>query len=188
VTAPAILRVDAELSLVPRCGADAVEMFALVERNRAALREWLTWIDATRTSGDMRRYAQFAYAQFEHRAAFDYALRYGGALVGAIGLHDVDWGNRCGQIGYWLAPDARGRGIVTRGARALVAEAFGPLALHRLEIRCVTENAPSRAVAERLGFDLEGTLREAYLLHGRFRDLALYAATASANRSRETAR
>jgi ribosomal-protein-serine acetyltransferase len=44
-----------------------------------------------------------------------------------------------------------------------------------LEIRCVVENAKSRAVAERLGYTLEGILKEAYLLHGHFRDLALYA-------------
>lgn len=183
MTAPALLRVDAELGLQPRHGGDAQEMFALVERHRAELREWLAWIDATRTLGDVRRYAQYAYAQYESRVAFDYGIRSGGALVGAIGLHGFDWGNRSAQIGYWLAPNARGRGIATRAARALVAHAFGSLDMHRLEIRCVNENAPSRAVAERLGFAFEGVLGEAHLLHGVFRNLALYAETATRHRA-----
>lgn len=179
MSAPAPLPVDAEVALHPRHGGDAADMFALVERHRPALREWLTWIDATRTLADVRRYALYAQAQFESRVAFDYAIRARGRLVGAIGLHGFDWGNRSAQIGYWLAPDARGRGIVTRAAEALVAHGFGPLEIHRLEIRCVVENRQSRAVAERLAFTPEGTLGEAYLLHGVFRDIALYAATAS---------
>ncbi|MBD5654100.1 MAG: GNAT family N-acetyltransferase [Candidatus Eremiobacteraeota bacterium] len=179
MTVLAPLRVDGELALHPRHGGDAAEMLALVERNRESLREWLTWIDATRTLGDVRRYGHYAQAQYESRIAFDFGIRSGGALVGAIGLHGFDWGNRSAQIGYWLVPAARGRGIITRSAAALVGHAFGPLEMHRLEIRCVVENERSRAVAERLGFTFEGMLGEAYLLHGAFRDIALYAKTAS---------
>ena len=173
------LYVDDELALVPRRADDAVEMFALVEKHRADLREWLTWIDATQSLADTRRYAQFARAQFENGVGFDYAMRYGGELVGSIGLHGFDWASRSAQIGYWLAPDVRGRGIVTRAATALVTHAIAHLDVHRLEIRCVVDNVRSRAVPERLGFTFEGILAEAYLLHGRFRDIALYATTAT---------
>ena len=55
-----LVRIDDELSLAPRHPSDAPGVFALVERHRTALGEWLTWIDATRTLGDARRYAQFA--------------------------------------------------------------------------------------------------------------------------------
>jgi RimJ/RimL family protein N-acetyltransferase len=53
------------------------------------------------------------------------------------------------------------------------------MSLHRIEIRCVVENERSRRVAQGLGYTLEGILAEAYYLHGNFRDLALYAMTAS---------
>jgi len=172
------VHVDDELSLVPRHPSDAAEMFALVERHRRELREWLMWIDASRTLGDTRRYAQFAQSQFESRVAFDYVVRSHGALVGAIGLHDVDWAACSAQIGYWLAPDAVGRGICTRATAALTSHAFAQLDLNRLEIRCVVENGRSRAVAERLDYAFEGILAEAYYLHGAFRDIALYATTA----------
>ncbi len=171
--------VDGELTLQPRDPADAAEMFALVERDRADLRTWLPWIDSARTLGEIRRYAQYAQAQAQAQLAFDYGIRSGGTLVGAIGLHAIDYGNRSTAIGYWIAPTARGRGIVTRAARAIVAHAHEALELHRLEIRCVTENRASRAVAERLGFALEGTLAQAYFLHGEFRDIALYARLAT---------
>jgi ribosomal-protein-serine acetyltransferase len=169
--------VDGELSLVPRHPSDAEEIFAIVGRHRASLGEWLTWIDATRTPADARRYAQFAQVQFESRVAFDYALRFGGAIVGAIGIHGIDWAHRSAQMGYWISPEATGKGIVTRAAAALTAHAFTHLDMHRLEIRCVVQNRKSRAVAERLGYIHEGTLADAYLLHGRFRDISLYATT-----------
>jgi len=169
--------VDGDLTLVARHPSDAEEIFALIERHRASLGEWLTWLDATRSVGDARRYAQFAQVQFESRVAFDYAMRSGSAIVGAIGIHGLDWAHRSAQMGYWLAPEARGRGIVTRAAAALTTHAFAHLDLHRLEIRCVVENERSRAVAERLGYVHEGTLGEAYLLHGRYRDISLYGMT-----------
>ena len=180
------VRVDDELSLAPRHASDAVEMFALVERHRTALGEWLTWIDATRSLSDARRYAQFAQVQFESRVAFDYTIRAGGQIVGAIGIHGIDWAHRNAQIGYWVSPDASGRGIATRAAAAITAIGFGHHDVHRLEIRCVVENARSRAVAERLGFAHEGTLREAYFLHGRYRDISLYAMTERAWLARTT--
>jgi ribosomal-protein-serine acetyltransferase len=170
---------DRSLLLTPRNPADAMEMFTIIDADRERLREWLSWVDATHSVADTRRYAQFAERQFQQRSLFDYAIRYEGALAGSIGLHNVDWGMRSAHIGYWLRPSARGRGLITRAASALTTRAFEQFGLHRLEIRCVTENALSRAVPERLGYHLEGTLSEAYVLHGRFRDIALYATTAS---------
>jgi ribosomal-protein-serine acetyltransferase len=172
------LAVDDALALVPRHPGDAAEMFALIDRHRAAMQEWITWIDATYTVGDVRRSAQFSQAQFEQLLGFDYSIRHDGAIAGGIGLYHLDWASRHAQIGYWLAPPARGLGLVTRATSAVTTHAFESLSLHRLEIRCVVENQKSRAVAERLGYELEGTLRESYLLHGTFRDLALYAMTA----------
>jgi ribosomal-protein-serine acetyltransferase len=169
------LVVDAALALVPRKPEDAREMFALIDAHRTDLTRWVTWVDATFSVDDVRRYARFAQSQFEQLTGFEYSIRENGAIAGGIGLYYLDWGSRTGHIGYWLAPGARGRGLITRASAALTTHAFGELTLHRLEIRCVVENAKSRAVAERLGYTLEGVLKEAYLLHGCFRDLALYA-------------
>lgn len=172
------LALDAELRLVPRHAGDAADMFALVDAHRSALREWLGWVDSMRNVHDMRRYAQYAEAQFESRIGFDFAIRRGADAVGAIGLHALDWSNRSAQIGYWLAPAARGRGTMTRACAGLVSHAIRNLLLHRLEIRCAVENLRSRAVPERLHFACEGTLAGAHVLHGSFRDIALYAVTA----------
>ena len=171
------LAVDAQTHLVPRHAGDAAETFALVEANRATLRQWLGWVDAIRTVGELRRYAEYASAQFDRMLGFDYVVRSDGYAVGGIGLHAVDWSNRSAQLGYWLVPAAQGRGLMTRACARLVTHAVDDFALHRIEIRCSVHNARSRAVPQRLGFTFEGTLAGAHVLHNTFHDIALYATT-----------
>lgn len=91
----------------------------------------------------------------------DWAIRDGDAVVGMIGLYRVGGGT--GEIGYWLDRRARGAGLLTEAAGAVVDWGFdadGP-ALERTEWRAVTGNAASARVAQRLGFRYEGTLRGA---------------------------
>jgi ribosomal-protein-serine acetyltransferase len=57
--------------------------------------------------------------------------------------------------------------------------AFNEMKLHRLEIKCATDNVGSRAIAEKLGFKHEGTLRDGEWLHDRFVDQELYSLLAS---------
>jgi len=64
---------------------------------------------------------------------------------------------------------------MTRATRALVDHGFGDLELHRIVVRCGTGNRASRAIPERLGFTLEGTLREAEWVNDHFNDLVVYA-------------
>lgn len=61
-----------------------------------------------------------------------------------------------GEIGYWVAPEARGRGLAARAVGLLADWAFATLGLRRLELVTYEGNAPSRRVAERCGFVLEG--------------------------------
>ena len=78
------------------------------------------------------------------------------------------------DIGYWLAREARGRGVMTRAVRLLSAWAFGELLVDRIEIIVDPRNASSRAVAERAGFRFEGVLRSYVVIKDRRRDMAMY--------------
>ena len=154
-------------------------MWALIDTHRDDLRTWLPWVDATKSLADVRRFAHYSQTAFERAHSFDYAVRVDGVLGGTVGTHVIDWGNRTASIGYWLAPPFRGRGAMTRAVAALVERCVGHFRLHRIEIECVVENEKSRAIPQRLGLVFEGTLAEAYFLHDRHRDIALYATTAA---------
>ncbi|GAA2988387.1 RimJ/RimL family protein N-acetyltransferase [Microbacterium terrae] len=92
-----------------------------------------------------------------------------GPLVGTIGIYRI--GSRQGELGYWLAPGARGRGLLTEAAATVLEWGFSPdaLDLERFEWRAVVGNETSARIAQRLGFRYEGTLRQA-LVSPRGRD------------------
>ena len=85
-------------------------------------------------------------------------------VLGGASLYDVHDGR--GAVGYWLAPRARGRGVVTHAVRLIAAWAFDELRIVRLELTCGPENHASQRVAERCGFTREGLLRS----HMTFKD------------------
>ena len=76
----------------------------------------------------------------------------GGRLLGSAGLVELDLAAGWGEIGYWLAAEARGGGVMTRAVRLLRDHGAGALGLRTLEILSHRDNAPSRRVAERAGF------------------------------------
>jgi hypothetical protein len=103
----------------------------------------------------------------------------GERIVGVLGFHGVDWTNRATSLGYWLAEAAQGRGTMTRAAAALVDHALTGWQLNRVEIRADVANRRSRAIPERLGFQQEGTLRQAARIGERYIDHVVYSMLAA---------
>ncbi len=169
------LTVDDEIQLCLREERHAKELFAVVDANRAYLRKWMPWLDINRSVADTRQFIKGTLEQYAANKSFQTAIIYRGKVVGTIGFHKFDWPNRSTSIGYWLAADAQGKGIVTRACRYLVNYAFTELAMNRVEIRCATGNHKSRAIPERLGFTIEGTARQAEWLYDHFVDHVVYA-------------
>lgn len=65
------------------------------------------------------------------------------------------------DVGYWVSPGARGRGVATEATRVAARWAFGPLAAQRVECLVAVGNEASRRTAEQAGFAVEGALRGA---------------------------
>jgi [ribosomal protein S5]-alanine N-acetyltransferase len=97
------------------------------------------------------------------------------ALVGAITLSNVRRGvAETGTLGYWIGEPVAGRGFATAAVGAMVAWAFDDLNLHRVEAACVPENAASRRVLEKAGFQLEGRARAYLKINGNWADHLLF--------------
>jgi RimJ/RimL family protein N-acetyltransferase len=84
-----------------------------------------------------------------------------GELLGSCGLVALDRAEGWGEIGYWVAPWARGRGVATRAARATARWALETLGLRRLVWRAEVGNHISRLIALRIGVRMEGLQRRA---------------------------
>ncbi|HEY8584263.1 MAG TPA: GNAT family protein [Capillimicrobium sp.] len=91
--------------------------------------------------------------------------------VGTIGLHRIDWVNRTAELGIVVGePDARGRGIGTEATRLIVAHGFRRLNLHRIWLGVMAEHEAAVRLYEKVGFQVEGRLREEMERDGRRHD------------------
>jgi len=157
---------------------DAEELYALVERNRSHLADWMPWAAEQTLEGTT---AFIRSAEQRHAAGngFETVLVVDERIAGAAGFSGIDWVARSTSVGYWLDEAHQGRGLMTRAVKALVDHALGELGLHRVEIRAAAENRRSRAIPERLGFEQEGVLREAERIGDSYQDLIVYGLLAS---------
>ncbi len=156
-------------------GRESHALFALTDKNRSHLRRWLPWLDRNTSAEDTRRFVEGTRERYANREALEAGLFHADRLVGMVGFNTVDWSARRAEIGYWLDADSQGKGLITRACSALIEFGFVDFDLNRLEIRCATGNARSRAVPERLGFACEGIMRQVEWLYDHFEDHALYA-------------
>lgn len=168
------LRVDQNVQLRLLSGEDAEAFFNLIIQDRARLDKWMRWTAQVQTLDDARAYIERSAARYSQNVGFHAGLWDGDTLTGGVACRDIDRENRQAEIGYWLGAEFTGRGLVTRACRALITALFEREQLHRIEIRCVTDNLPSRSVAERLGFTFEGSERESVWITNSFRDHARY--------------
>jgi ribosomal-protein-serine acetyltransferase len=152
----------------------AQEVAELVDQNRVYLRQWLPWVDFSRTIEDSKAFIKNSLQQFAQNEGFQMGIWYRGKLAGGIGYHPIDWANRKVEIGYWLGESFQGKGLMTKACRTLVTYAFDELGLNKVEIHCATSNIRSCAIPKRLGFTQEGILREAEWLYDHFLDLFVF--------------
>jgi ribosomal-protein-serine acetyltransferase len=153
---------------------DAEIVFAVVQRNRGHLREWLPWVDHTHSPEDIRQFISRVQAQFDANQGPNSGIWVHGVLAGNLGCHPIDWAHRSASIGYWIDAAQQGKGLITRCSLVLLDYLFDEMGLHRVEIRCGTGNTRSCAIPERLGFTREGLVREAEWVNDRWVDLVVW--------------
>ncbi|MBU4465105.1 MAG: GNAT family N-acetyltransferase [Actinobacteria bacterium] len=111
---------------------------------------------------DAEGFIPFAATRWSDGIEATWAIREHGRLAGMISLHHLTAGSTA-EIGFWMAPESRGRGLLTEASTAVIDWGFshtGP-ALARIEWRAVVGNVASARVARALGFRYEGVLRSA---------------------------
>ncbi|MCS7460244.1 GNAT family N-acetyltransferase [Paenibacillus doosanensis] len=157
---------------------DGAKVNEAVAESIDRLQLWMPWAQALpaveESEADIRR----ARIQFLERKDMRLQLlsKETGMLVGCSGLHRIDWDSRKFEIGYWVRTSCEGQGFITEAAEAITNFAVRELQASRVEIRCDSRNTRSARVAERLGFTLEGILRnDARAVDGSLRDTMVFA-------------
>jgi RimJ/RimL family protein N-acetyltransferase len=120
---------------------------------------WIPLVPMRYSLDDAQEFLRGCLDSGDERHPFAIADAANGTLVGAIDLRTNAMG--VGHIGYWVAPEARGRGVATEALRRLCRYAIEELGLGRLELVTDPDNRASQRVAEKAGFRREGVLRSA---------------------------
>jgi RimJ/RimL family protein N-acetyltransferase len=148
---------DEVVSLRPLGGQDVAAVEATLADQEVA-----RWFD---NGGVVARdVVDRAALRWEASEAAEFAILDGGACVGSIWL-DLLRDERAG-VGYWLLPQARGKGLVTRALRLVARWAFDEVGVQRIGLLADPRNAASVRVAQRAGFRREGVLRSWVTVNG----------------------
>ncbi|MEM7626268.1 MAG: GNAT family protein [Planctomycetota bacterium] len=178
-----IIPVDGEISLRLVAPEHAEEIVPVVRANIGYVGKWLPWCTDAYDVEGCREWAKASLRGFGERRQLPLSVLENGRVVGGCGWtdwrqeHRPDWNLMASSadIGYWLAEDVAGRGIMTRCVARLLDYAFSEVGLDRVTIRAEPDNRRSCGVPERLGFTHEGTLRHIARWGDRWVDHRLYA-------------
>lgn len=166
--------VDHEIELQLLQPHHSIELFHLVNRNRYHLQKWLPWVNSFTSIEQYNHLICKWMQQFEEYSGLHLGIRYKNSLAGVISLNFIDWFNSQTNFGYFLAEDFQGKGIMSRSVHALIRYVFNEVRLNRIEIKCGEYNQKSRAIPEKLGFKIEGIIRDGEMLNDQFHNLLLY--------------
>jgi RimJ/RimL family protein N-acetyltransferase len=150
--------------LMLRCWnpADAADLAELVSRNLDHLRPWMPWATEENASIDVQyQRLRQVRSQFDRDEEYMFGIfsQDGQVLIGTTGLH-TRVGEGALEIGYWIDQAHTRQGLATESSAALTKVAFEIFQVNRVEIHCDPGNLASAAVARKLGYTLEATLRQ----------------------------
>ena len=114
---------------------DAGELFLRNDQNRGHLRQWMPWLDETKSASDTLNFIRRSLEGTTTGTQYSYAILLGGELVGVLSFDNIEKMNRCATMGYWLAKSKMGRGsggqvVDGRGISTIGTEPYSSTGCH----------------------------------------------------------
>ena len=156
--------------------SDAADL-ATVLNNEKILNNLRDGLPFPYTEQDARDYI-ITMLSSDENSTFAYAITIDGRAVGSIGaFRQGNIHRQTAELGYYLAEEYWGRGIMTAAIRQLCAMIFDTTDILRIYAEPFTYNTGSRRVLEKAGFCYEGTMKNNAVKNGKVLDMALYSLT-----------
>jgi RimJ/RimL family protein N-acetyltransferase len=151
---------DDVVTLRPWRAEDAPALVACLDGDPEISR-WLDQIPQPYGLDDAHQYLAACRRDWEAGAGVSFAVldAVDGTLLASLGMRLADLPDGVAEAGYWVAREARGRGVATHALRLASRWLFRATEIERLQLRADALNVPSQRVAEKAGFTREGVLR-----------------------------
>jgi ribosomal-protein-serine acetyltransferase len=127
MTVASAIPLSRDLSLRRVSEADAEVLFSLTDANRDYLRQWLPWLDSVTSVEDTRAFIRRVQEEVDAGGGPTFSVLYQGAVCGIAGFNRIEHSEKLGSVGYWLAEEFSGRGIMTEVVKALLEIGFNDL-------------------------------------------------------------
>jgi ribosomal-protein-alanine N-acetyltransferase len=114
----------------------------------------------------------------DEQISIPFVVEFEGELVGQLNVANILYGSVSSAVlGYWIAPEAAGKGVITTAVALVSDYLLNIVGLHRIEIAIRPENAASLRIVEKLGFRYEGKRERFIHINGAWRDHYVFALT-----------
>ncbi|MFF3024672.1 GNAT family N-acetyltransferase [Gottfriedia sp. NPDC057948] len=158
---PLQIETDRLILRAPLQAGDGNVVYQAINASFSELKQWLHLFQSIPTIEETEILLRNAHIDFLKRESFRYLIYHKDTndFIGTASLHRINWEISKGEIGYWINTQYSGNGFMTETVSELTNLGFQQLKFRRIEIRCDSKNTKSRSIPEKLGFELEGTLR-----------------------------
>lgn len=169
-----IRTVDTELSIALVEPSFAQEYFEIVSKEQSYLSQWLAWPPHAKNAEFFDVFINKSLHDYANGRSLTCGIIYQNELVGNVSFNSINLSLKKIELGYWLSESKQGKGIMNRVVSYMLNLAFTDYDIEVVKICAATQNSASRAVAEKLGFTLEGILTNNENLNGKIVDHAVY--------------
>ncbi|KFZ36570.1 hypothetical protein HR45_15670 [Shewanella mangrovi] len=153
---------------------DAAAFFEHIEQNRAIYEDTIPFVSRTHSLEQVAALLNANLAKQQCGEALFYTLWHEQQIAGYLLVREIEPQARWAEIGYMLGREWHGKGIMTLACKLLIEHLFTTLAMDKVVICCNDDNKASITMAQRLGFTLEGTLRQYFVVNGVRRNMCSY--------------
>ncbi|PCJ54692.1 MAG: RimJ/RimL family protein N-acetyltransferase [Planctomycetota bacterium] len=159
---------------------DCERIWKLIEKNRDYLRKWLPWLDWNTSKEDTKEFITNSLKDYVEKKSMVNVI-VAEEVCGICSFNSINNSIKAGYIGYWIAENHQGKGLVTESCRDLETLGFEQLKLNKIEIHVAQENIQSQKVAEKLGYIETGKVIDAEWLYDHYVDYIIYCKRNPAN-------
>lgn len=154
------LETDRLMLRMPEPG-DGTKVNQAITASLDELKPWLVFANDEPSVDDTEINTREAHAKFIKRESLRYLIfkKDTNEFVGSTGFHNINWDVPKVEIGYWIDSRFSGIGYMKEAIERITEYALEDLGCHRVEIQCESENQRSRAIPEKLGYQLDGVLK-----------------------------
>ena len=144
---------------------DLLVYFEMISRNRERLLQYFAGtVSKTNNFDDTKEFLIDMENRIRERSYFPYVLVDvdTGSLIGFYDLKNIEWSVPKTEIGYFIDLEYTGKGIGAKALKVFCDQCFSEYGFEKLFLRTHESNLPARRIAEKSGFEIEGTIRKDY--------------------------